>query len=233
MASCNENRLKHRCGSISQSVCTQHISKLPEWSKLTDDSCVMVSETIDELYDEVSLIKNSTDLSNLRGCFDYVSNKPNEPTVKEVLQKHQDILCDLLKGVTHKGVDTSMDIQELELDYKGIPFTEEPKSLKELFQLLIDKVVEPQVIENSNANTPLIYIEDTGGSETLSMVDEEPRYEDTGIRGCSSTEYRYTSSNTGSYGFKQQIDKNKHSRTYNKLIWVRDSNNDFTCNKIR
>lgn len=224
MASCNENRLKHRCGSISQSVCTQHISKLPEWSKLTDDSCVMVSETIDELYDEVSLIKNSTGLSNLRGCFDYVSNKPNEPTVKEVLQKHQDILCDLLKGVTHKGVDTSMDIQELELDYKGIPFTEEPKTLKELFQLLIDKVVEPQDI---------MYIEDTGGSETLSMVDEEPRYEDTGIRGCSSTEDRYTPSNTGRYGFKQQIDRNKHSRMYNKLIWVRDSNNDFTCNIIR
>lgn len=224
MASCNENRLKHRCGSISQSVCTQHISKLPEWSKLTDDSCVMVSETIDELYDEVSLIKNSTDLSNLRGCFDYVSNKPNEPTVKEVLQKHQDILCDLLKGVTHKGVDTSMDIQELELDYKGIPLTEEPKTLKELFQLLIDKVVEPQDI---------MYIEDTGGSETLSMVDEEPRYEDTGIRGCSSTEYRYTSSNTGSYSFKQQIDRNKYSRMYNKLIWVRDSKNDFTCNTIR
>lgn len=135
METCN-NR-KYSCGEKTSSICTIYDGELPKWSELNDELCATIEETTEELYNQVSNIKDSLDTHNLGGsCLQY----PNNENIKQkdanlVFEK---TLCDLLDIVK----DNTNSVLSCDLDYKGL--VEEcddiPKNFCQFAQFILDEL---------------------------------------------------------------------------------------------
>ena len=130
-----QSKVKHTCtGSIQYALCTSYETELPEFSEL---ECPSIEETTEELYNEVSEIKENLDTSNLGGaCLQY----PNNEDIKQkdanlVFEKN---ICDLLEIVK----DNTNSVLACELNYEGL--VEEcddiPKNFCQFAQFILDEL---------------------------------------------------------------------------------------------
>lgn len=135
METCN-NR-KYSCGEKISSICTIYDGGLPAWSKLNDELCTTIEETTEELYKQVSEIKENLDTKNLGGaCLQY----PNNEEIKQkdanlVFEKN---ICDLLEIVK----DNTNSILTCELNYEGLieECEDKPKNFCEFYQFILDEL---------------------------------------------------------------------------------------------
>ena len=135
METCN-NR-KYSCGDKISSICTIYDGGLPIWSEFNDELCVTIEETTEEIYNQVSEIKENLDTSNLgRACLQY----PNNENIKQkdanlVFEKN---ICDLLEIVK----DNTNSVLACELNYEGL--VEEcddiPKNFCQFAQFILDEL---------------------------------------------------------------------------------------------
>lgn len=135
METCN-NR-KYSCGDKISSICTIYDGGLPTWSELNDELCVTIEETTEELYEQVSEIKENLDTSNLgEACLQYPNNENIKQ--KDVNLVFEKTLCDLL-GIVK---DSSNSILACDLNYEGL--VEEcddiPKNFCQFAQFILDEL---------------------------------------------------------------------------------------------
>ena len=131
------NNRKYSCGEKISSICTIYDGELPVWSELNNELCATIEETTEELYNEVSEIKENLDTSNLGGaCLQY----PNNEDIKQkdanlVFEKN---ICDLLEIVK----DNTNSVLACELNYEGL--IEEcgdiPKNFCQFAQFILDEL---------------------------------------------------------------------------------------------
>ena len=135
METCN-NR-KYSCGEKISSICTIYDGELPEWSELNDEICVTIEETTEELYNQVTDIKESLDTSNLGGsCLQYPNNEDIKQ--KDANLVFEKTLCDLLEIVK----DNTNSILTCELNYEGLieECEDKPKTFCEFYQFILDEL---------------------------------------------------------------------------------------------
>lgn len=135
METCN-NR-KYSCGDKMSSICTMYEGELPNWSELNNELCVTIEETTEELYKQVSEIKENLDTSNLgEACLQYPNNENIKQ--KDVNLVFEKTLCDLL-GIVK---DSSNSILACDLNYEGL--VEEcddiPKNFCQFAQFILDEL---------------------------------------------------------------------------------------------
>ncbi len=139
---CDLGKKKYECIGKQSAECVFYERKLPEYSKLKDDSCVVTAETTEELYELFGELKKNFDLSNVKkGCLEFDSDKE---TVVDLLNKMIEKLCN---HETSKGGEKSTlsisDIKitnDLDLSCLEDRCGNKIKSLSDLLQALVDKV---------------------------------------------------------------------------------------------
>lgn len=134
---------KYTCGTRTNSKCVFYDLKVPDYSNLIDEDCVVIEETTEDLYKLVSWLKESVDLEDFEDeCLDlekvkdtYKKDK-NRFLVKDVLKELTSKICNLEESADDSNDDT------LELDFKCLVSAcgEPISSLKDLLQALIDEV---------------------------------------------------------------------------------------------
>ena len=135
METCN-NR-KYSCGEKISSICTIYDGELPVWSELNNELCATIEETTEEIYNQVSSIKENLDTNNLGGaCLQY----PNNENIKQkdanlVFEKN---ICDLLEIVK----DNTNSILTCELNYEGLieECEDIPKNFCQFAQFILDEL---------------------------------------------------------------------------------------------
>ena len=131
------NNRKYSCGEKISSICTMYEGELPNWSELNNELCVTIEETTEELYKQVSEIKENLDTSNLgEACLQYPNNENIKQ--KDVNLVFEKTLCDLL-GIVK---DSSNSILACDLNYEGL--VEEcddiPKNFCQFAQFILDEL---------------------------------------------------------------------------------------------
>ena len=107
-----KRKLKDTCGSKVRGICITYDGAVPEWSTIEDVDCVVVEETIEDLYEAVSELKEITNLGDISDdCIDYEEEVCKEVTSKEVLLKHKELIKKLLEvtGITDSEVTESTE----------------------------------------------------------------------------------------------------------------------------
>src|SRR3972149_7078873 len=83
--SCGD-KIKSRCGGKIYATCLYYEEILPSWSELFNEDCVVQSEVNDEIYTELTTIREKIDVSALTSsCFSIDTNDDNLITVKTAL----------------------------------------------------------------------------------------------------------------------------------------------------
>jgi len=139
------NKVKNTCGSNKvYAVCTYYEGSVPEWSTLVDEDCRVVEETTQELYNEVTTLKEQTDLSDITSpCVNFVLTDDADlgfPTVKTFTTDVITALDTLLCPEANSDEATEVDITGWNLDFGcltdpcDVPITK----LSQLMQILIN-----------------------------------------------------------------------------------------------
>lgn len=82
---------KYNCVHVTPSTCVPYEGDLPDWSKYKDsDECVMISDVIEEIYEELTRIRESIDL---RDIGDKCVKIDGDKTVAKALYAIEDRLC--------------------------------------------------------------------------------------------------------------------------------------------
>ncbi len=99
---CNTDKKKYRCDGRHSATCTFYEGKLPEDSKLKEESCVTTAETTDELYRWVGELRKDLDKSKIeKECFEFDKDKDTFVVfLNSVVKK----ICDLEKKLKDSGV---------------------------------------------------------------------------------------------------------------------------------
>lgn len=140
---CNNNRPEHTCGDRSSNArCVFYDLQTPEYSKLSDNDCVTLKDTTEDLYNLVDWTKESVDLkdADLKGL-DVEEVDDTYFKGSRILLK--DVVLALISQVSElKNEETSDD--SLELDFKCLtsPCGGAISNLRELLQALINEVCE-------------------------------------------------------------------------------------------
>ena len=72
--------------------------ELPEWSSLSTQNCVTLEETTEELYEEITDIKDELGNSELTGgCINFLSEDPKQ---KDVNKAFQEKICEISEQLT-------------------------------------------------------------------------------------------------------------------------------------
>lgn len=82
---------KYTCAHVIPAPCVPYTGDLPEWSKLRDsDECVMISDVIEEIYEELTRIREAIDVRDIGGdCF----NMDGDKTVAKALYALESKFC--------------------------------------------------------------------------------------------------------------------------------------------
>lgn len=141
MGCCDKNR-KYNCYTKTQAICTMYKGYIPKYSKLKDEECVTVEETIEELYENQENILDSINLDNLgKDCLDY--DYEDKLKVKDVLLEYEKQICTIKDQIGGSE-------ENLELDFKCLV---NPcgtlNSLNDLLQILINEICNlKSIVEN-------------------------------------------------------------------------------------
>jgi hypothetical protein len=90
------NKIKNTCVDKNYATCVYYELEVPTISSLVDQDCVTLEETTKDIYDILIKVKSDADLSSLgQKCLTYVLDAENKKTVKNVLLKYEQEICDL------------------------------------------------------------------------------------------------------------------------------------------
>lgn len=91
------NKVKHTCSEKNYATCVYYELEVPDFSSLVDQDCITLEETTEDQYNILDGIKSEIDLSALgQDCINY---GVNPKTVKNVLLKYEQEICDLKQKV--------------------------------------------------------------------------------------------------------------------------------------
>lgn len=91
------NKIKHTCAEKNYATCVYYELEVPSISSLVNQDCVTLEETTEDQYNILEGIKSEIDLSALgQDCINY---GVNPKTVKNVLLKYEQEICDLKQKV--------------------------------------------------------------------------------------------------------------------------------------
>jgi hypothetical protein len=87
------NKIKHTCSEKNYATCVYYELEVPSFSSLVNEECITLEETTEDQYNLIGGIKSEIDLSALgQDCINYGINPK---TVKSVLLKYEQEICDL------------------------------------------------------------------------------------------------------------------------------------------
>src|SRR5690606_14999881 len=87
------------CAKPTPAECVDYETDIPASSVLTDETCVNIEQTTEDLYTRTEKLLSETDLSALgENCLTYVQ-VAGENVTKNVLLKHEVEICDLKTSV--------------------------------------------------------------------------------------------------------------------------------------
>lgn len=135
---CNKNKIGNSCLEKQHAICVKYETDLPEWSEI-DDCYVSLEHTTEELYEEVTKIKDEIDNTKLKSdCLEVEGKKQNE--INQIIL---DSICDIQESLEHSSSDLSL----CNLDYdglleNGICDIDKPKTLCEFAQFVLDTLNE-------------------------------------------------------------------------------------------
>lgn len=146
---CNDNKLKSNCGPKRFATCVYYESDIPEWSDLSEEQCVVIEETTEDLYnkvteliDELNVEGFSTDCDKIE--IEEVDGKITiQSLLKTYLTLFELLLCDG-ESTDDSGTDgpsNDIDISDwgINLDcYKDV-CSEPIKTLSELIKQIAEK----------------------------------------------------------------------------------------------
>ncbi len=135
------NKTKHMCGEKTYATCTYYELDVPTFSSLVDQDCITIEETTEDIYDLIGGIKSEIDLVALgQDCINY---GVNPKTIKSVLLKYEEEICDLKSkvevlettAICDKIITECVDLTGI-LDQCNSPVN----TLGELLQYLLDNI---------------------------------------------------------------------------------------------
>lgn len=138
MGSCS-NKRKDTCGKKVNSVCVKYEGEIPEESPLSEESCPVVEEVLEDLYSQYG----NPDLSALGNCGVEYEQEGDELLVPEALLGLEAAICEI-KGEDsgNGGTNISFDINNIDtkclVNPCGTPIT----NLEQLLQAMIDKICD-------------------------------------------------------------------------------------------
>ena len=151
------NKLKYTCGeSKSNARCVFYDLKVPEYSKLTEESCRTVEETTDDLYKLISWVRESVDLGDNfnPNCLDVTKIKDSYDKgvtrylIKDIIVALVNKVCSLEKSLSLTGGDSNSEsklISQLDLSCLGLDRCDnKPTNLVQLLQLMINTFCKKQ-----------------------------------------------------------------------------------------
>lgn len=90
------NRKKVSCGIKQYATCVYYEGCIPDFSELTNEDCVTLEDTTEDIYNHIEIIYENIDLSELgNDCIDYEEEEPGKIKVKEALKKFEELICDI------------------------------------------------------------------------------------------------------------------------------------------
>jgi hypothetical protein len=132
------NKIKHTCAEKNYATCIYYELEVPDFSSLVGEDCITLEETTEDQYNLIGGIKSEIDLSALgQDCINYGINPK---TVKSVLLKHEQEICDLKARVETLETTAICDINITEC---GLNLPDNPcggtfSTLGELLGYLLD-----------------------------------------------------------------------------------------------
>lgn len=96
---CGSYSISDTCGERLYATCVFYQTDLPEWSELLNQNCVTIEETTEELYNQLTDIRDSLDTSNLgENCLTYPTNEIDNIRQQDVNITFEQEICNL-KGL--------------------------------------------------------------------------------------------------------------------------------------
>lgn len=161
MSGCND-KIKNSCGNRKNyATCIYYESDVPDWSELKDETCVVIEETTQELYNKLTEIINNIDVSGFETDCDNITilKEGGVITIKSLLQTYLNLFETILCPNTSKGEPNDIDVSGWGLDlscYSDVCNNE----IKYLSQLLISMTekqckhcIEVETIESNKVYT--------------------------------------------------------------------------------
>lgn len=116
------DKKKLRCGVKNYATCTYYESEIPSFSPLSTEECITIEETTEDLYNQISDIKEQTDLSALgEQCLTYTASG-DVLAVKDILLKYETEICTLKSQVQTLQTTAicDKDITQCGIDLTGV-----------------------------------------------------------------------------------------------------------------
>ncbi len=104
---CCKDKRKNYCLEKVQAICTQYKGTVSQNSELTDDDCLTIEETTQDIYNIIDIIMNVIDLSDIDyDCLTIEFEDDENPTLKEIINKLIKEIC-LLKENSNNNPSVS------------------------------------------------------------------------------------------------------------------------------
>jgi hypothetical protein len=132
------NKIKHTCAEKNYATCVYYELEVPDFSSLVGEDCITLEETTEDQYNILEGIKSEIDLSALgQDCINYGINPK---TVKSVLLKYEQEICDLKDRINTLETTAicDMDVTDCGLTLPDNPCGGTFSTLGELLGYLLD-----------------------------------------------------------------------------------------------
>lgn len=167
---CNRNKIETSCLETQYATCVKYETDLPEWSEV--DCSPTLEETTEELYEQVSNIKDDLDSSELNvSCLKLKGKKQ-----KEINLDLAEAICEIKDSITKNGNVFSL----CELDYGNLIDcdTTKPRTLCEFAQFILN-VLNGKVEEREEeVDIPLVEDKEPEEDKDLEEVKEPEKGKD-------------------------------------------------------
>jgi hypothetical protein len=131
-------------GQKTYAVCAEYESQVNLESYLDENSCISVEEALEDIYKQLPQI-DVTDLNT--GCLTYTLDTRGKLIVSKMLEKHAEEICSLKTEIESLKETTLCNtaITDCNLDFGDLVTAcgSQPRTVKELFQLLLNQHITP------------------------------------------------------------------------------------------
>ena len=131
-------------GQKTYAICSTYESPVNTESYLANESCISVEEALEDIYKQLPQI-DVTDLNT--GCLTYTLDTRGKLIVSKMLEKHAEEICALKTEIENlkETAFCNTSITDCNLDFGDLITAcgNQPQTVKELFQLLLDQHITP------------------------------------------------------------------------------------------
>lgn len=116
------SKIKQKCGVQGYSTCIKYEKEVSDWSPLSNEDCLSLEDTVGDLYDEATRVREEIDLSELgQQCLTYVPNG-QVAKVKDILIKYEEEICSLKEQVMELQTTAicDMSVESCGIDLTGL-----------------------------------------------------------------------------------------------------------------